>query len=107
MIRRQYFVRGIKRIDRKNIPPCDDDINFFLDDKKTTPKFRLPAVSHMRTKYSTISQYRYIDHNTFCFKLPPFGGTRINECTTQGKVTRKLKERKIDTQFFIVTIQQF
>ncbi len=31
----------------------------------------------------------------FALKFPPFGGARINECTTQGKVTRKKFKRKI------------
>jgi hypothetical protein len=36
----------------------------------------------------------------FAFKLPPFSGTRINECTTQGKVNRKIIERKSRHTFF-------
>jgi hypothetical protein len=62
----------------------------------------------MKVTHSTISIYNTMIITPFALKFPPFSGARINECTTQGKVTRKIIKRKeIDTHFLIITIQQF
>jgi hypothetical protein len=36
----------------------------------------------------------------FALHFPPFGGARINECTTQGKVTRKNSRKRNRHTFF-------
>ncbi len=55
-----------------------------------------PVPGGLRRTFNLRRRHIYTVHfdNTttitlFCFEFPPFGGTRINNCTTQGKVTRK------------------
>jgi hypothetical protein len=68
------------------------------------PNIHLDAIKDdiMKRKKTTTIQYdqhvkKYQTINTFCLKFPPFVDAQINNCIAQGKVTRKIENKRKKT----------